>query len=154
MKILIDLIRYSPSFRCGVVILSIVVTLLVMSFFSPYEPDDRRAVPRNEPPSRTYVMGTNSQGQDVFWMLTFGIRNSLIVAGLAVAIGRGIGVILGLVSGYLGGLWDRVLSSLVDSFIVIPRLPLLILIAAMVRGQLTFIGLGIILGLQIGRAHV
>ncbi|MEM6428104.1 MAG: ABC transporter permease [Deinococcota bacterium] len=147
MKILIDLIRFSPSFRVGTIILSIVITLLVMSFFSPHEPDERRAVPRNEPPSRSYVLGTNSQGQDVFWMLTFGIRNSLIVAGLAVAIGRGIGVILGLVSGYLGGLWDRVLSSLVDSFIVIPRLPLLILIAAMVRGQLTFISLGIILGL-------
>ncbi|MEZ4608255.1 MAG: ABC transporter permease [Deinococcales bacterium] len=104
-------------------------------------------MPRNEPPSVKYVLGTNSQGQDVFWMLTFAIRNSLLVAGLAVLIGRGIGVILGLISGYLGGTVDRVLSAIVDSFMVIPRLPLLILIAAMVRGQMTLVGLGILLGL-------
>ena len=147
MKTVVDLFRYSVSFRAGAVILLVVATLLVMSFFSPYAPDQRRAVPRNEPPSLTYVMGTTSQGQDVFWMLTFAIRNSLLIAGLAVLIGRGIGVVLGMVSGYLGGTWDRVLSSVVDSFIVIPRLPLLILIAAMVRGQLNLVGLGIILGL-------
>ena len=147
MQTLLDLFRYSPAFRYGAIILSLVLVLLVMSFFSPYEPDDRRAVPRNEPPSAEYLMGTTSQGQDVFWMLTFAIRNSLIVAGLAVVIGRGIGVFLGMISGYLGGTWDRVLSSVVDSFIVIPRLPLLILIAAMVRGQLSLIGLGVILGL-------
>lgn len=147
MKILIDLFRYSPSFRTGAMILMVVLVLLVMSFFSPYPPDKRRVVPRNTPPSLEYIMGTTSQGQDVFWMLTFAIRNSLLIAGLAVLIGRGIGVLLGLISGYLGGTWDRVLSAIVDSFIVIPRLPLLILIAAMIRGQMSIIGLGVILGL-------
>jgi peptide/nickel transport system permease protein len=127
--------------------LFLVLVLLLLSFFSPYPPDKRRVVPRNEPPSTEHVMGTNSQGQDVFWMLTFAIRNSLLVAGLAVGIGRGIGVFLGLISGYLGGTWDRILSGIVDSFIVIPRLPLLILIAAMVRGQMTIVGLGVLLGL-------
>lgn len=147
MKTLFGLFRYSPSFRIGSIILFLVLVLLVMSFFSPYPPDKRRVVPRNEPPSIEHIMGTNSQGQDVFWMLTFAIRNSLLVAGLAVVIGRGIGVFLGLISGYLGGTWDRILSGIVDSFIVIPRLPLLILIAAMVRGQMTLVGLGILLGL-------
>ncbi|MCA9836412.1 MAG: ABC transporter permease [Trueperaceae bacterium] len=147
MKTVLGLFRYSPSFRLGAIILFLVLVLLILSFFSPYPPDKRRVVPRNEPPSLEYVMGTNSQGQDVFWMLTFAVRNSLLVAGLAVLIGRGIGVFLGLISGYLGGTWDRVLSAIVDSFIVIPRLPLLILIAAMVRGQMTIIGLGILLGL-------
>ncbi len=146
MKTIFGLFRYSPSFRIGAIILMFVVTLLIMSFFSPYKPDKRRVVPRNEPPSAEFVLGTNSQGQDVFWMLTFAIRNSLLVAGLAVGIGRGIGVFLGLISGYLGGTWDRILSGIVDSFIVIPRLPLLILIAAIVRGQMTLIGLGVLLG--------
>ena len=147
MTTLVGLFRYSPAFRYGAVILLLVAALLVMSFFSPYAPDKRRVVPRNEPPSLEHILGTNSQGQDVFWMLTFAVRNSLLVAGLAVLIGRGIGVFLGLVSGYLGGTWDRVLSAIVDSFIVIPRLPLLILVAAMVRGQMTLVGLGVLLGL-------
>ena len=147
MQTLRDLVRYSPSFRYGGIILLVVLLFLLLSFFSPYESDERRAVPRNEPPSVQHLMGTTSQGQDVFWMLTFAIRNTLIVAGLAVVIGRGIGVVLGMISGYLGGTWDRILSAIVDSFIVIPRLPLLILIAAMLRGQITLIGLGIMLGL-------
>ena len=147
MRTLFDLFRYSPSFRYGAVILMTVLVFVILSFFSPYESDQRRAVPRNEPPSAEFIMGTTSQGQDVFWMLTFAIRNTLLVAGLAVVIGRGIGVVLGMISGYLGGTPDRILSAIVDSFIVIPRLPLLILIAAMLRGQLTLVGLGVVLGL-------
>jgi peptide/nickel transport system permease protein len=142
-----DLFKYSRSFQVGAVIVLIVVGLVVLSFFSPYEPDDRRAVSRNEPPSLEYIFGTTSTGQDVFWMLTFAVRNTLIIAGIAVLISRSIGVLLGMFSGYRGGTVDRVLSSLVDSFIVIPRLPLVILIAAMMRGQMSLVGLGVLLGL-------
>ncbi len=147
MVIARDLFRYSPSFRVGISILTVVVALVILSFFSPYEPDDRRAVPRNEPPSQEFLLGTTSTGQDVFWMLTFAVRNTLIVAGIAVLIGRSIGVLLGMVSGYVGGTFDRVISSIVDSFIVIPRLPLVILIASILRGQMTLIGLAIMLGI-------
>lgn len=142
-----DLFRYSGSFRFGVVILMLALLLVILSFFSPFEPDDKRAVARNEPPSAAFVFGTTSQGQDVFWMLTFAVRNTLLIAGVAVLIGRGIGVVLGMISGYVGGTVDRLLSSLVDSFIVIPRLPLLILIAAIMRGQLTILALGVMIGL-------
>lgn len=141
-----DLFRFSPSFRFGAIILLVVLVLVILSFFSPYRPDDRRAVKRNAPPSAEFVLGTTSQGQDVFWMLTFAIRNTLLVAGLAVLIGRTVGVLLGMVSGYIGGTVDRLLSSLVDSIIVIPRLPLLILIASILRGQMTILTLGVLIG--------
>ena len=147
MVIVRDLLKYSPSFRIGFFIVVGVAMLVVLSFFSPYEPDDRRAVPRNEPPSTEFIMGTTSTGQDVFWMLTFAVRNTLIVAGIAVFISRSIGVTLGMFSGYVGGTPDRILSFLVDSFIVIPRLPLVILIASIMRGQMTMVGLGVLLGL-------
>lgn len=147
MVALRDLFRYSPSFRIGALILAVMVALVVLSFFSPYEPDDRRAVDRNEPPSAEFPLGTTSTGQDVFWMLTFAIRNTLLIAGVAVVIGRGIGVLLGMISGYMGGTVDRVLSAIVDSVIVIPRLPLLILIASILRGQLGLLGLGVMIGL-------
>jgi peptide/nickel transport system permease protein len=142
-----DLFRFNPSFRFGVIILIFVLLMVALSFFSPYQPDDRRAVPRNEPPSAEYIFGTTATGQDVFWMLTFAVRNTLIVAGLAVVIGRSIGVILGMISGYVGGALDRGLSSIVDSFIVIPRLPLLILIAFILRGQMTMLTLAILIGI-------
>ena len=142
-----DLFRFSPAFRSGGTILVFVLLLAALSFFSPYAQDARRAVPTNKPPSTEYILGTTATGQDVFWMLTFGVRNTLMVAGLAVIIGRSIGVLLGLVSGYVGGSLDRVLSSIVDSFIVIPRLPLLILIASILRGQMTLLTLGLLIGL-------
>lgn len=143
-----DLFKFSPSFRFGSLILLFVAVFVMLSFVSPYEEDKmRRKVKRNQPPSADFVFGTTSQGQDVFWMMTFAIRNTLIISGIAVLIGRGIGVMLGMISGYLGGTFDRVSQSIVESIIVIPRLPLLILIGSILRGSLTIYTLGILIGL-------
>ncbi|MDE2855489.1 MAG: ABC transporter permease [Chloroflexota bacterium] len=141
-----DLFRFSLSFRFGSIILTIVGILLLLSFFSPFESDDRRVVPRNKPPSQEFIMGTTGTGQDGFWLLTFAIRNTLMVSGVAVLIGRSIAVMVGMITGYLGGKTDRVISSIVDSIIVIPRLPLLILIAAILQGEMTVLSLALLLG--------
>ncbi len=142
-----DLFRFSLSFRFGSIILMFVGILLLLSFFSPFESDDRRVVPRNKPPSQEFILGTTGNGQDGFWLLTFAIRNTLMVSGLAVLIGRSIAVMLGMITGYLGGKTDRVISSIVDSIIVIPRLPLLILIAAILQGEMTVLSLALLLGI-------
>ena len=46
--------------------------------FSPYPPQDVYVVPPDVPPSLTYWFGTTSRGQDVFWQLSFAIRNTLL----------------------------------------------------------------------------
>ena len=143
-----DLLKFSPSFRFGSFFLLLVAVMVILSFFSPYEEDKlRRKVKRNQPPSAQYIFGTTSQRADVFWTTTFAIRNTLIISGIATLIGRGIGVVLGMTSGYLGGTFDRVTQSIVESAIVIPRLPLLILIAVILRGSLGIVSLGILIGL-------
>ena len=142
-----DLFRFSLSFRFGSIILMFVGILLLLSFFSPFESDDRRVVPRNKPPSQEFIFGTTGNGQDGFWLLTFAIRNTLMVSGVAVLIGRSIAVMVGMLTGYLGGKTDRVISSIVDSIIVIPRLPLLILIAAILQGEMTVLSLALLLGI-------
>ncbi len=142
-----DLFRGDTAFRTGGIILLILLGLGALSFVAPYGPNDRRVVPIDRAPSLQYVFGTTSLGQDVFWLTTYAIRNSLVIAGLAVIISRSIAVLLGSFSGYVGGTVDRVLSSFTDSFIVIPRLPLLILISFMIRGKLDMIGLAVLLGL-------
>lgn len=147
MVIVRDLFKYSASFRVGSIMLLIIAVVAALSFVSPYEPNERRVVPKNLPPSVEFILGTNSLGQDVFWRLTFAMRNSLLIAGLAVFIGRGIGVTLGSLSGYVGGATDRVLSSLADTFIVIPRLPLLMLISFILKGKMSAFALGVLLGL-------
>lgn len=150
LKTIRDLFRFSLSFRFGSLILLFVAILVFVSFFAPYPPEKRRVVPRKmrgDPPSTAYVLGTTALGQDVFWMLTAGVKNTLIISSIAVLIGRGIGVILGMISGYLGGAADRVIQAIVESVIVIPRLPLLILIAVILKGQLTFVSLGVLIGI-------
>jgi peptide/nickel transport system permease protein len=142
-----DLFRSDTAFRTGGIILLIMLVLGGLSFVAPYGPSDRRVVPIDRPPSLQYVFGTTSLGQDVFWLTTYAIRNSLVIAGLAVIISRSIAVLLGSFSGYVGGAVDRVLSGFTDSFIVIPRLPLLILISFMIRGSLNMFGLAVLLGL-------
>ena len=142
-----DLFRFSLSFRFGSIILIVVGIFIALSFFSPFESDDRRVVPRNKPPSAEFILGTTGTGQDGFWLLTFAIRNTLLVSGVSVLIGRSIAVMLGMTTGYLGGMTDRVISSIVDSVIVIPRLPLLILIAAIMRGEMTVLSLALLLGI-------
>ena len=143
-----DLLKFSPSFRFGSLILLLVAIMMILSFFSPYEEDRlRRKVKRNQPPSADFIFGTTSQGQDVFWTMTFAIRNTITLASIAVLIGRGIGVVLGMISGYRGGTFDRVMQSIIESIIVIPRLPLLILIGVILRGQLTIYSLGILIGI-------
>jgi len=147
MAVLRDLFRFSGTFRAGTVLLIIVLVLTILSFFAPYSPSERRVVPKDQPPSFQYLLGTNSLGQDVFWQTTYALRNSLVVAGLAVLLGRSIGVLFGTFSGYVGGATDRVLSALADTFIVVPRLPLLILISSIMRGKITLLLLALLLGL-------
>ena len=143
-----DLFKFSPSFRFGSLIMLLVACMVILSSFSPYDEEKlRRKVKRNQAPSADFVFGTTSQGEDVFWMMTFAVRNTLIISATAVIIGRGIGVTLGMISGYLGGNFDRVAQSIVESIIVIPRLPLLILIGVMLRGSLTIYSLGLLIGL-------
>jgi peptide/nickel transport system permease protein len=147
LSVVRDLYRSSPAFRTGATILLVLLALGALSVVAPYAPDDRRVVPTDRPPSLQYLFGTTSLGQDVFWLTTYAIRNSLFIAGLAVVIGRSIAVMLGSFAGYVGGGVDRVLSGFTDSFIVIPRLPLLILVSFMVRGSLNMLWLAVLLGL-------
>src|SRR5580704_15597143 len=103
LAILRDLLRYNLEFRIGIVLVGIVFVLSVLSGFSPYPPQDVYVVPPDVPPSLTHWLGTTSRGQDVFWQLTFAIRNTLLF-GLTVAIiSRMLALIIGLVAGYMGG---------------------------------------------------
>jgi peptide/nickel transport system permease protein len=93
------------------------------------------------------VLGTTSRGQDVFWQLTFAIRNSLAF-GLTVALlSRLISLTVGLASGYLGGGVDRALMSINDTFIVIPLFPILVLFYFVMRDRMSWTLLALMMAL-------
>ncbi len=100
-----------PRLLVGIVIVSIFLVLgLLVPLFAPEDPTAWNTYFRNLPPSAEHIMGTNNLGQDIFWLLTWSIRNSLWI-GLGVsAAATVIGVLVGIFSGFVGGITDRVLT--------------------------------------------
>jgi peptide/nickel transport system permease protein len=98
------------------------------------------------PPSSEYFFGTNSRGQDIFWWMTFAVRNSLLLGVITALISRVISIIVGLSAGYEGGWLDKFLMSINDSFIVLPLLPILILLGFLLRDIMNLFLLAVILG--------
>ncbi len=146
-KVVADLIRYNVEFAVGALLTGLVVLTACLSIFSPYSPIDIYTVAPDMPPSLAHPFGTTSRGQDTFWQLTFALRNTLLF-GFAVAIlSRLLSLLIGLVAGYKGGLTDRVLMSINDTFIVIPLFPLLILCYFVLRDQMTWALLALIMAL-------
>jgi peptide/nickel transport system permease protein len=145
LTILRDLLRYNREFAAGAALMAFVLTVSCLSFFSPYAPEDIYLAPPDVPPSWVYPLGTNSRGQDVFWQLTFAIRNTLLFGFTVAILSRIFSLIIGLLSGYLGGPVDRVLMSLNDSFIVIPLFPILVLFYFVMRDNMSWALLALVM---------
>jgi len=138
LKILRDLLRYNREFAAGVALLGFVILVAAASFFSPYPAADSYVVPPDLPPSWPHVLGTTSRGQDVFWQLAAAIRNTLLFGFSVAILSRLISLVVGLVAGYAGGVVDRVLMAINDSFIVIPLFPILVLFFFVMRERMTW----------------
>ena len=144
MKVLRDLFRdYRFCFSFGVLV--IILILAFLSIFSPYDPTLWHAVPRDLKPSAEYLLGTDSNGQDIFWQATYAVRNSLIISLIAALISRVIAILVGMVAGYKRGSTDRVLMFISDSLLVIPLFLIMVMLAMMVRKYMNLVVLGLML---------
>ncbi|MBK8023089.1 MAG: ABC transporter permease [Chloroflexi bacterium] len=144
MKLLRDLFR-DFRFTVSFIVLVIILIMAVLSFFSPYDPTLWHVVPRDLRPSATYVLGTDSNGQDIFWQATFAVRNSLVISLISGLVSRVIAVLVGMVAGYKGGSIDRVLMFVGDSLLVIPLFLIFVMLALLVRQNMTLVTLGLML---------
>lgn len=86
----------------------------------------------NEPPGGEFILGTDYGGRDIFGQLIIGTRNSLSVAFLVTLMTGFIGVVYGLVSGYIGGTVDNVMMRILDFFLILPFLMVVIVFVAIV----------------------
>ena len=144
MKVLKDLFQ-DYRFAFSFVVLVIILIMAILSFFSPYDPTLWNVVPRDMPPSAEHWLGTDSNGQDIFWQATFAVRNSLIISLIAAIVSRVIAILVGMVAGYSGGMTDRVLMFISDSLLVIPLFLIMVMIAMLVREFMNLIVLGLML---------
>jgi peptide/nickel transport system permease protein len=141
-----DLLKYDGRFRIAFIFLLAVVLMVFLSLFSPYDPNETFVVAMDVPPSSEYFFGTNSRGQDIFWWMTFAVRNSFVLGIITAVISRVIAILIGLAAGYQGGWLDKVLMSVNDSFVILPLLPILILLGFLLRDKMNLFYLGVILG--------
>jgi len=91
------------------------------------------------------LLGTDQNGRDIFSQLVYGSRLSLYIGLLSAILGVVIGLIIGLISGYMGRFIDEILMRFTDMLLVLPSLPLLIILTAVLGPKLE--NLIILLGL-------
>jgi peptide/nickel transport system permease protein len=142
--VLRDLLRYNGEFLAGILLTGIVVVMALLSLFSPYPPMDQFVAPMDVPPSTAHWFGTTSRGQDLFWLLTYSIRNTLAFGLLVAILSRILSLSIGLLAGYRGGWVDRVLMSINDTFIVIPLFPILVLFYFVMRDNMSWVMLAVL----------
>lgn len=127
----------------AVMLLVVVFFALFAPWLAPYDPKAHIQVEPEEilaPPDAEHLLGRDDAGKDVLSLLIYGARVSLLVGFTASFMSMFIGTVVGLVAGYFGGRVGNLLMRFVDFLMVIPDLPLmLVIIAVMGRGLLNII---------------
>ena len=139
-------LRSDAQLRVGVIGLALLFLIVifgsVIATHDPYfyGPDSLAA-----PGQNGHLLGTNHMGQDVFSMLVYGVRTSLMVAITASMISGVLGIIIGGAGGYFVGKVDVVISELINVFLLIPTFFLIMLIVSLfgsdIRNVMIVIGL-------------
>jgi peptide/nickel transport system permease protein len=129
---------------------AIVLLLLGVAVFGEYlapYPQDAGPVVRFQdqlkPPSLAHPMGTDDAGRDLLSRVLIGARISLLTGLIVVGVATAIGVSLGLVAGYFGGLVNVAIMRVADVFLAIPGITLALAITAALRPSLTTMMLAI-----------
>jgi len=144
VRVLRDLFR-DYRFCFSFIALVIILILAFLSIFCPYDPTLWNVVPKDLRPSAEYPLGTDSNGQDIFWQATYAVRNSLIISLVAASVSRVIAILVGMVAGYKRGNTDRILMFVSDGLLVIPLFLILVMLAMMVRQHMNLVVLGLLL---------
>jgi peptide/nickel transport system permease protein len=138
--------NWNRRLKIGVFILGIFLILgFVVPFFYSGNPVEWGKYPKNLDPSMEHWLGTTSLGQDIFWLIAESIQNSFLIGIMVAFFATLIGVLVGLWAGLKGGFFDRIITLLTDSFIVIPTLPILILLGSILKGRASLMAIALVL---------
>ena len=122
----------------------IILTMLIAAVFAPvlapHSPIDQNLADKLIPPfweeggRAKYPLGTDVFGRDILSRLLYGARVSMTVSVLVLSAGGGVGLVIGIVSGYVGGRVDALLMRIVDAALAFPAI-LFALLLAVTMGQ-------------------
>jgi peptide/nickel transport system permease protein len=120
---LVGLIILIPMFLCA-------IFSPLIAFHNPVEPDLKSIL---APPSVSHPFGTDTLGRDVFSRVIYGSRISLLVGFVSVGIATIIGILIGSISGYYGGLIDELIMRFVDLMMCFPTFFLILAVIAILE---------------------
>jgi peptide/nickel transport system permease protein len=125
----VSTVRHSPSALIGLSILVVLILIALLApWIAPYNVNAQVGRPFL-PPSSSHLLGLDDGGYDIFSLLMWGLRASLLVGFASTLVASGVGSAVGVVAGYFGGTVDSFLMRVTDLFLVIPALPLMISVA-------------------------
>lgn len=104
------------------IIVILVLTALFAPYIAPYDPVAANLANRLQPLSAAHWFGTDELGRDIFSRIVWGSRLTLYVIMLVAVIAAPVGILVGTVAGYFGGIIDTVLMRITDIFLAFPKL--------------------------------
>lgn len=117
--------------------LGVALLLVLISLAAPLlatdDPGAQDLAHRLQPPSAAHWLGTDELGRDVWSRLVYGGRITLGMVVAVVVLVAPVGLLIGCVAGYAGGLWDRLLMRVTDIFLAFPRLILALAFVAALK---------------------
>ena len=132
--------RISPLLIVGLgILLAIVLFGVIGPFFTDATHAQVGAVRPRKPPGADYLLGTDSQGRDMWTLLIYATPNTLKMGLIAGFIGVGFGTALGLIAGQFGGWIDAVIRVISDSLLTVPAIAILVIIAGNIDRMTTFV---------------
>jgi len=131
------LLRRRSAVVGGIFVLFFILVAVLAPWISPYDPAATNWSAVRKAPSMAHWMGTDEIGRDVLARMIWGAQASLLAGVVSVTIAVGLGVPIGLLSGYCGGWLDALLQRITDAMLAIPFLILAIALAAFLGPNLT-----------------
>ncbi|MEK9724981.1 MAG: ABC transporter permease [Rhodospirillaceae bacterium] len=128
--VLTDLTRKQPlAAGGGLIVIAMILMAIFAEAITVYNPIENNLEFMLTPPDSVYWLGTDQFGRDLVTRIIFGARTALMVGFTCAIVGATLGLILGVASAYLGGVFDLVVQRIVD---VVMAFPLIILALAVV----------------------
>ena len=122
--------------KLGIVGMFAIVLLILVALFSglivDYKNDviKQNVVNRLQVPGKGHIFGTDSFGRDVLSRVIYGTRYSISIGAISVSLALIVGVFIGSITGYYGGILDHMLMRLTDIFMSIPQMVMVIAIVS------------------------
>lgn len=121
----------------GLIVLGLLVLLAIFAEqIAPYDPYQTDYTNFKQPPSAEHFIGTDELGRDGFSRLIYGTRVSLLIGVIVVTISMSVGVPLGAIAGYYGGVADMIIMRIVDVLMAFPFIVLAIAMVAVIGPSL------------------